>query len=269
MDQELLSFLEGALQTSGFFQWGLLPKEALTFSPEVRGMCAVNRCGCYGKTWACPPAVGTLEECRTQCEPYSHLLLFSCKYDLEDSFDFEGMTEAMLRDLKKYLAALSPYIQVIEFTEDLGTQSSLLISPATYRERIKPYHRKMFDLIKSQAPDVKILFHSCGAVSELIPDFIEIGADALNPVQTSAAGMAPETLKKKFGKNICFWGGGVDTQTTLTNAAVEEVKASVKNNLDVFTPDSGYIFTQVHNVDAGVPAENLVAAFLTAKEYKL
>lgn len=97
MDQELLSFLENALQTSGFFQWGLLPKEALTFSPEVRGMCAANRCGCYGKTWACPPAVGTLEECRAQCDPYSHLLLFSCKYDLEDSFDFEGMTEAGLR----------------------------------------------------------------------------------------------------------------------------------------------------------------------------
>jgi len=179
---------------------------------------------------------------------------------------FEQRTDALLRDLEKYLDAVGPYLQVIEFTEDLGTQSSLLISPATYRERIKPQHRRMFDLIKSKAPHLKILFHSCGAVSELIPDFIEIGADALNPVQISAAGMSPETLKKKFGKNICFWGGGVDTQTTLSHATVDEVKAAVKKNLDVFTPESGYIFTQVHNVDAGVPAENLVAAFLTAKK---
>ena len=174
----------------------------------------------------------------------------------------------MMEDLKKFLSAAGKYIQVIEFTEDFGTQSSLLISPELYRKRFKPMHRKMFDFIKCNYPDISILLHSCGAVSELIPDFIDIGADALNPVQITAAGMQPERLKREFGKDIVFWGGGVDTQKTLNMSTPDAVRVDVRHNVDIFAKDGGYIFTQVHNVEASVPPENLHAAFMEAQRLR-
>ena len=180
---------------------------------------------------------------------------------------FERRTEAFLRDLEKYLAAVGPYIQIINFCEDLGTQTGLLISPQTYREMIKPYHARMFSYIKTNYPQIKIFFHSCGAIFELIPDFIEIGVDILNPVQITAEGMDPVRLKREFGKHLIFWGGGVDTQNTLCNGSVPEVKKMAKEMLDIFTPGGGYVFSQVHNIEANVPAENVEAAFLTAKHY--
>ena len=113
-----------------------------------------------------------------------------------------------------------------------------------------------------------MLYHSCGAVFDLIPDFIEIGVDALNPVQISALGMSPKRLVEAYGKDITFWGGGVDTQATLVNATPEQVAKEVESNLDEFTKGAGYIFSQVHNVEASVSGENLVAAFMAAKNYK-
>ncbi len=147
--------------------------------------------------------------------------------DMMDSY-FEKRVDMLMKDLENYLAVCGKYISCIEFTEDLGTQESLLISPDLYRERIKPQHKRMFDFIHKNYPEVKVLFHSCGAVSELIPDFIEIGVDALNPVQISAAGMQPEKLVEKFGKDITFWGGGVDTQTTLVRKTPAEVESCSK-----------------------------------------
>jgi uroporphyrinogen decarboxylase len=179
---------------------------------------------------------------------------------------FEKRIEGLLYDLDRYLKAFGKYIHLIQFTEDLGSQTSLLISADIYRKKVKPYHKRMFDYIHKNYPDVKILLHSCGAVSEVIPDFIEIGVDALNPVQISAKGMEPEKLVREFGKDICFYGGGVDTQSTLCIKKPEEVKAEVLKNIEIFTKADGYVFTQVHNVEDSVPGENLLAAFLTAKD---
>lgn len=191
--------------------------------------------------------------------------------DSEDMMDayFEKRVDMLMKDLSNYLAACGKYLSCIEFTDDLGTQESLLLSPETYRRRIKPQHKRMFDFIHKNYPEVKVLYHSCGAISELIPDFIEIGVDALNPVQISAAGMAPKRLVEMYGKDITFWGGGVDTQTTLCSRTPEQVADEVKRNLDEFTKGSGYVFSQVHNIEASVPGENIVAAFTTAKNYKL
>ena len=186
---------------------------------------------------------------------------------LMDCF-FETRMETMMRDLEKYMGAVGEYIQVIQFTEDLGTQSSLLVSPGLYREKIKPMHRRMFGYIKKNYPDVAILLHSCGAVAPLIPDFIEIGADALNPVQITASGMAPENLKREFGRDITFWGGGVDTQKTLCRANADEVRREVRRLADIFSAGGGYIFSQVHNADASVPPENLIAAFFEAAMFR-
>lgn len=179
----------------------------------------------------------------------------------------ERRTEGFLRDLDKYLKAVGRFIQVIDFCDDLGTQTSLLLSPKMYREMVKPFHAKMFRFVKRNYPGIKVFFHSCGAIYELIPDLIEAGIDILNPVQITARGMDPARLKKEFGKQVVFWGGGVDTQHTLNSGTVDDVKKMAKEMLDIFSPGGGYVFSQVHNVESCVPAENLLAAFETAKNY--
>jgi uroporphyrinogen decarboxylase len=181
---------------------------------------------------------------------------------------FERRMAALLRDLEKYLTAVGKYIQIINFFDDLGAQTGMLISPDMYREMIKPWHARLFAYVKRHYPDVKIFFHTCGAVYDVIPDLIEIGVDILNPVQITAAGMDPARLKREFGRQLAFWGGGVDTQTTLNRGTVEDVRRQVKEMLDIFSPGGGYVFSQVHNIEANVPAENVLAAFETAKNYR-
>jgi len=181
---------------------------------------------------------------------------------------FEKRTDAYMRDLEKYLKAVGKYINIINFCDDLGTQGSLLMSPEMYREMIKPLHARMFGYIRKNYPDVKVFFHTCGAVYELIPDLIEAGIQILNPIQFTASGMDPVKLKKEFGKELVFWGGGVDTQHTLNAGTVDEVKKMAKEMLDILSPGGGYVFSQVHNIESCVPAENVLAAFETAKNYK-
>jgi uroporphyrinogen decarboxylase len=181
---------------------------------------------------------------------------------------FERRTAALLRDLEKYLAAVGKYIQIINFFDDLGAQTSMLISPDMYREMIKPLHARLFGYVKRHYPDVKVFFHSCGAIYDVIPDLIEIGVDILNPVQITAAGMDPARLKREFGKQLVFWGGGVDTQTTLNRGTTDDVRRQAKEMLDIFSPGGAYVFSQVHNIEANVPAENVLAAFETAKNYR-
>jgi uroporphyrinogen decarboxylase len=139
-----------------------------------------------------------------------------------------------------------------------------LVSPDCYRQMIKPYWKELIGLIKKY--DKKVLMHACGAISELIPDLIEMGVDAINPVQITATGMAPARLKKEFGKDITFWGGGVSTQGVLDKGSVREIKDEVRRNVDIFAPGGGFVFTQVHNIQCDVPPENIVAAYKTALE---
>lgn len=159
---------------------------------------------------------------------------------------------------------LGGYVDVFKFADDLGTQSSLMISPEMYREFIKPRHAKIVSEMKKYG--VRVLFHSCGAVRPLIPDFIEIGIDALNPVQISAAGMDPAGLKRDFGGAITFWGGGIDTQETLPRSTPEQVKAEIGRNMECFKKGGGYVFAQVHNIQPDVPTENVIAMFEAYRE---
>ncbi|MCD6257924.1 methyltransferase, partial [Candidatus Aerophobetes bacterium] len=110
--------------------------------------------------------------------------------------------------------------------------------------------------------------HSDGAIKEIIPDLIEIGVDIINPVQTSAKGMDPEKLKREFGKYITFWGGGIDTQTTLPFGSLEDIKKQVKERIKIFAPGGGYVFCPIHNIQADIPPEKIVAAFETAKKVR-
>jgi len=153
---------------------------------------------------------------------------------------------------------LKDRVDVLLLNDDLGTQNAPMLSPSTYRKIIKPYQKEFFGYAK-KAFGTPILFHSCGAVREFITDLIEVGVDALNPVQISAEGMDPKELKSDFGNDITFWGGGIDTQTVLNKSTPVEIEDAVKRSVDILAPGGGFVFTQVHNIQPDVSPENVVA----------
>ncbi len=156
-------------------------------------------------------------------------------------------------------------VDVVHFGDDLGTQQSTLFDPAIYREIIKPRHARMIAALKGRT-DAKVLLHSCGAVSAVFDDFIDIGVDAINPVQVGAAGMAPERLKSKWGDRLAFWGA-VDTQQVLPFGTPDEVRAEVRRLIDVLGAGGGYVVNSVHNIQPDVPPENVVAMLEEAVTY--
>jgi uroporphyrinogen decarboxylase len=162
---------------------------------------------------------------------------------------------------------LEEKVPVVSECDDLGTQSSLLVSPEMLRTLVFPGTRRYLSFIKKRMPWAKIFFHSCGAVREIIPDFIDMGIDILNPVQYSAAGMELSGLKKDFGKDLVFWGGGVDTQNVLAKGSPSEVADEVKRTLDILAPGGGFVFTPVHNIQEDVPAENFWAMWEAWERY--
>lgn len=170
------------------------------------------------------------------------------------------LVEIHLRNLESYLGAVGPYIDVIVFGDDLGAQNSPQISPRMYREFFKPRHAVMWARAK-QLANVKVMLHCCGSVRDLLPDLIDAGLDAINPVQISCAGMDAAKLKADFGKDMVFWGGGCDTQSILPHAAPEKVRRHVREQVEILRPGGGYVFQQVHNILANVPPENVAAIF--------
>jgi len=169
------------------------------------------------------------------------------------------------RQMKEYLLRVGSYLDVVAIGDDLSMQTGPLISPTTYRNMIKPYHEKYFNFIKNLTP-AKLHMHSCGSVSALLPDLIEIGVDVINPVQVSAEGMSPDKLMDQFGGKIAFWGG-IDTQQTLPNGSVNDVRKEVLKRIRQFEgKNGGYIVNSVHNIQADVPPENIVEMFKTAYE---
>lgn len=178
----------------------------------------------------------------------------------------DKLLEAQLKRFAHYAVTVGQYIHVVHIEEDLGMQDRPLMSPSLYRKMVKPYQERLFRFIKSRC-NAFILLHSDGAIAPLIPDFIEMGVDAINPVQVSAAGMDTKELKREFGRDITFWGAGCDSQTVLPFGTPEEVAGEVKRRIDDLAPGGGFVFSPIHNVQAEVPAENVVAMFKTALEY--
>ena len=170
----------------------------------------------------------------------------------------ERLTELHIANLERYLGLVGPYIDVILFGDDLGMQTGPQISPRMYREFFKPRHARMWRRAKELA-DVKVLLHCCGGVRPLLPDLIDAGLDAINPVQISCKGMDAAGLKKDFGNDITFWGGGCDTQWLLANGTPGEIREHVKRQVEILKPGGGFVFQQVHNILANVPPQNVVA----------
>lgn len=178
----------------------------------------------------------------------------------------ERATEAHLARLARYTATVGQVVDVILFEEDLGTQDRPLMRPAVYRKMLKPYMARLFAFAKSRC-DAILMLHTDGAVAPLIPDFIEMGVEALNPVQVSAAGMDAATLKREFGRDLAFWGAGCDPQNVLPFAKPQQVMDEVRRRIDALAAGGGYVFAPVHNVQGEVPAENIAAMFRAAREH--
>lgn len=171
-----------------------------------------------------------------------------------------------LKYWQKLLSDFGESVDIIVEADDYGSQEALLLSPNMFNRFFKPYWKTLFSEIKKIAPHAKIFFHSCGAIRPLIPDFIDMGADILNPIHTRAKGMEPLGLKRDFGREICFWGGGIDTQQVLPKGTKEEVADEVKRSIDVLAPGGGWVFSPIHNVQADVPPENFLTMYRTFME---
>jgi len=179
---------------------------------------------------------------------------------------FQRTLEIQMKNIQMYRQAVGERIQVIEINgNDFGAQNGPFISPQMYRELYKPYHKIMNDWVHEHTY-WKTFFHSCGANVAFLDDFREAGVDILNPVQISAAGMDPAFLKDNYGEDFVFWGGAVDTQHTLPFGTADQVRQEVKKNVETFMSGGGYVFNNVHNIQAGVPVENVLAMFRAGAE---
>ena len=162
-------------------------------------------------------------------------------------------------------------VQFIREGDDLAGQENLLISPQMVHELILPRHRRLYEAQKQLfAEPFFVWLHSCGAVFDMLDDFIAAGVQVLNPVQTTAKGMAADRLKKHFGSKLAFWGGGVDTQHILCHGSPDEVRRDVAERMRILKDGAGFVFATIHNIQNDVPTENLLAmleTFDTMKAY--
>lgn len=180
---------------------------------------------------------------------------------------FERQCEIGLANLEKIHAVVGDRVVGTFVTgTDFGMQTGCFISPNAYRNLYKPFHAAVNDWIHAHT-SWKSFIHSCGSIVALIPDMIDAGFDILNPVQVSATGMDPKVLKARFGDRITFWGGGVDTQHTLPFGTPDEVRAEVHERIRAFGPGGGFVYNTIHNVQAAIPTENLLALYESVREF--
>jgi uroporphyrinogen decarboxylase len=184
------------------------------------------------------------------------------------AYMLDRMVEFKSAYWERALRELGDLVDIVIEADDLGGQNAPLMSPKTYSSLIQPRHKRLFSFIKEQAP-VKIFYHTCGAVKRLLPDLVEAGIDILNPVQISAAGMNLGELKREFGRDLVFWGGGVDTQGLLGTGTPGEIRAHVRQNIELLAPGGGFVFAAVHDIQANVPPENIMAMWEAWREYGL
>ncbi len=164
------------------------------------------------------------------------------------------------------LKAVGDNVDIVWFGDDMAIQESTLFDPKIYRQLIRPHQERTISMVKALA-DVKVVFHSCGAIAALLDDLIGIGVDAINPVQVGAKGMDPAGLKERFGDRLAFWGG-IDTQRILPFGTQDDVRAETRRIIDILGKGGGYVLNSVHNIQPEVPPENIVAMFDEARSYR-
>lgn len=176
----------------------------------------------------------------------------------------EKLTNVWLENLRRFTAAVGDRVQIIQICDDFGTQHSPFISVKMFRERIMPHYQRGLAWIHEHT-DMKVMLHSDGALRPLLPSLLEMGVDILNPVQTSANGMNGAELKAEFGSELVFWGASLDCQHTLPFGTQDEVAREVADHIRAMATGGGYVFAPVHNIQAGVPVENVIAMYDTAR----
>lgn len=178
----------------------------------------------------------------------------------------DALMERHLATLERVCQAVGDVADILRFGDDLGTNRGPFMSPKTYRDLFKPRHAALCAYVHRHSR-MKTFLHSCGSIRALMPDLIDAGFDIVNPVQTNCRHMEPEGLKADFGRDVCFWGGGCDTQTILPQGTPGEVKDHVRRRLEVFMPGGGFVFNTVHNILPEVPPENIVAMYEAVADY--
>ncbi len=178
----------------------------------------------------------------------------------------DALLERHLAFLEKLCRAVGDVVDIVRLGDDLGMDRGPFMSPAMYRRLFKPRHKILCDYIRAHSR-MRIFLHSCGGIAPLIPDLIEAGFEILNPVQTNCQGMDPERLKREFGRDVTFWGGGCDTRHVLNRLSCAEVQRHVRQRLEIFAPGGGFVFNPVHNILPEVPPQNIVAMFEALAQY--
>jgi len=178
----------------------------------------------------------------------------------------ERLSETLLEALKRYLPVIKDYVQVMVFCDDIGQQQGPMIDPDMYREFLYPHHKKLFQYVRDNS-DIKVFYHTDGSVQELLPQLIDAGVQIFNTVQTDAADMDPTDLKREFGKDLIFWGGGVDTHSTLPRGNPAQVREDVRRRIEVLGKEGGFVFSSVHNILSDIKPENIIALFDAAYEF--
>ncbi len=179
---------------------------------------------------------------------------------------YDRKIENLLANIRLYAEAVGDNLDIVGFGEDFGTQRGLMISPRTFRELVAPYYKRLFDWVHHHT-SWKVFFHCCGGIYPIIATLIECGVDILNPVQTSAAGMNPGKLKAEFGDRLVFWGGGVETQTTLPFGSLDEIRTQVRERIGLLGAGGGFVFAPIHNIQADVSTDRLLAMFEAVRDY--
>ena len=179
---------------------------------------------------------------------------------------FDAVLEVNMATCEEILKVVGDEVDVIMGSDDLGFQDGLMVSVETYRKLIKPRHQKYFRLFHDLSP-AKVFFHTCGSVAEILDDLIDIGVDVLHPVQVTAAGMDPISLKQRYSSRLALWGA-IDTQHILPYGTAADVKAEVERMIEILGEGGGYILGAVHNIQPDVPLENILAMYKHAREYQ-
>lgn len=189
---------------------------------------------------------------------------------ISDPYNVEKLLDQLmirhLATLEKVCDAVGDIVDIIRFGDDLGLSTGPFMDVDTYRTLFKPRHKMLCDYVKTHS-QMHTFIHSCGSISMLMPDLIEAGIEIFNPVQTNARDMAPDFLKKEFGQDCTFWGGGVETVGTLNTGTPQQIHDQVLERLEIFSKGGGFVFNTVHNILPDVPPENIVAMFNAVKEF--
>lgn len=231
----------------------------------LRSLAAGYRAAGYGVVLKSPFA-GMFEMAQRIVGMESCLVAMAAEPRLAEAL-FDKLLALKLAFWEMALPALAGVVDVVAEFDDYGAQASLLISPAMFRRLLKPRLAVLFRRLAELAPGARRFFHSCGSVRPIIPDLIEVGVEILNPVHVRAGGMDPAGLKRDFGDALVFWGGGVDTQAVLPWGTPQQVKDDVRRNVEALAPGGGFVFSPVHNVQADVPVENMMAMWQSLQEY--